>query len=45
MSKKTKKKKQQKKDHNHESTLAKLVFMTAILNLIQALVDLIRQFK
>ena len=34
-----------KKESGHEELLAKLVFITAILNLIQAVVDLIKEFS
>ncbi len=37
--------KKPKKESGHEETLAKLVFITAILNLIQAIVDLIKEFS
>ena len=37
--------KKPKKECGHEELLAKLVFITAILNLIQAIVDLIKTFS
>ena len=37
--------KKPKKESGHEELLAKLVFITAILNLIQAIVDLIKTFS
>lgn len=37
--------KKPKKESGHEEQLAKLVFITAILNLIQAIVDLIKAFS
>lgn len=37
--------KKPKKESGHEELLAKLVFITAILNLIQAIVDLIKSFS
>ena len=37
--------KKPKKESGHEELLAKLVFITAILNLIQAVVDLIKEFS
>ena len=37
--------KNQKKEIGLEELLAKLVFITAILNLIQAIVDLIKTFS
>ena len=37
--------KEPKEESGHEELLAKLVFITAILNLIQAIVDLIKTFS
>ena len=37
--------KKPKKENGHEETLAKLVFITAILNLIQAIIDLVKEFS
>ena len=37
--------KRPKKESGHEETLAKLIFITAILNLIQAIVDLIKTVR
>ena len=37
--------KKPKKESGHEELLAKLVFITAILNLIQAIVDVIKTFS
>lgn len=37
--------KKPEKKNGYEKALAKLVFITAILNLIQAIVDLIKTFR
>lgn len=39
-----KKHKKQKKESGHERVLTTIVFITATLNLIQAIVDLIKKF-
>lgn len=38
-------KKKRRKKSGNEKILARLVFITAILNLIQVIVDLIREFR
>ena len=40
-----KNRKKPKKESDHEDLLAKLIFITAILNLIQAIADLIKTFS
>lgn len=40
-----KNRKKPKKESDHEELFAKLIFITAILNLIQAIADLIKTFS